>query len=129
MSIDIYIYSYSKSAVKESVRQAWENQYHVDHVDDILGEIFDQGELVWTERLSFCWNAFNKLKSELNITTECGSSEFAINKEQLTAFKRYIEELDQSTPRDDWKQRALEELQKLTETFDFESNYLTLHTD
>lgn len=129
MSIDIYVYSYSKSAVKESVRQAWEHQYYVDHVDDILGEIFDQGELVWTERLSFCWNAFNKLKSELNITTECGSSEFAISKEQLTAFKRYIEELDQPTPRDDWKQRALEELQKLTETFDFESNYLTLHTD
>lgn len=129
MSIDIYVYSYSKSAVKESVRQAWEHQYYVDHVDDILGEIFDQGELMWTERLSFCWNAFNKLKSEINITTVCGSSEFAINKEQLTAFKQYIEELDQPTPRDDWKQCTLEKLQRLIETFDFESNYLTLHTD
>lgn len=129
MSIDIYVYSYSKSAVKESVRQAWDNQQFVDHVDDIHGEISDQGELVWTERLSFCWNAFNKLKSEFNITTVCGSSEFAINKEQLTAFKQYIEELDQVIPRDEWKQRALEELQKLIETFDFESNYLTIHTD
>ena len=129
MSIDIYVYSYSKSAVKESVRQAWDNQQFVDHVDDIHGEISDQGELVWTERLSFCWNAFNKLKSEINITTVCGSSEFAINKEQLTAFKQYIEELDQLIPRDEWKQRALEELQKLIETFDFESNYLTIHTD
>ncbi len=129
MSIDIYVYSYSKSAVKESVRQAWDNQQFVDHVDDIHGEISDQGELVWTERLSFCWNAFNKLKSEFNITTVCGSSEFAINKEQLTAFKQYIEELDQLIPRDEWKQRALEELQKLIETFDFESNYLTIHTD
>lgn len=129
MSIDIYVYSYSKSAVKESVRQAWDNQQFVDHVDDIHGEISDQGELVWTERLSFCWNAFNKLKSEFNITTVCGSSEFAINKEQLTAFKHYIEELDQLIPRDEWKQRALEELQKLIETFDFESNYLTIHTD
>lgn len=129
MSIDIYVYSYSKSAVKESVRQAWDNQQFVDHVDDIHGEISDQGELVWTERLSFCWNAFNKLKSEFNITTVCGSSEFAINKEQLTAFKQYIEELDQLIPRDEWKQCALEELQKLIETFDFESNYLTIHTD
>lgn len=129
MSIDIYVYSYSKSAVKESVRRAWDNQQFVDHVDDIHGEISDQGELVWTERLSFCWNAFNKLKSEFNITTVCGSSEFAINKEQLTAFKQYIEELDQLIPRDEWKQRALEELQKLIETFDFESNYLTIHTD
>lgn len=129
MSIDIYVYSYSKSAVKESVRQAWDNQQFVDHVDDIHGEISDRGELVWTERLSFCWNAFNKLKSEFNITTVCGSSEFAINKEQLTAFKQYIEELDQLIPRDEWKQRALEELQKLIETFDFESNYLTIHTD
>ena len=129
MSIDIYVYSYSKSAVKESVRQAWDNQQFVDHVDDIHGEISDQGELVWTERLSFCWNAFNKLKSEFNITTVCGSSEFAINKEQLTAFKQYIEELDQLIPRDEWKQRALEELQKLIETFAFESNYLTIHTD
>ena len=129
MSIDIYVYSYSKSAVKESVRQAWDNQQFVDHVDDIHGEISDQGELVWTERLSFCWDAFNKLKSEFNITTVCGSSEFAINKEQLTAFKQYIEELDQLIPRDEWKQRALEELQKLIETFDFESNYLTIHTD
>ena len=129
MSIDIYVYSYSKSAVKESVHQAWDNQQFVDHVDDIHGEISDQGELVWTERLSFCWNAFNKLKSEFNITTVCGSSEFAINKEQLTAFKQYIEELDQLIPRDEWKQRALEELQKLIETFDFESNYLTIHTD
>ena len=129
MSIDIYVYSYSKSAVKESVRQAWDNQQFVDHVDDIHGEISDQGELVWTERLSFCWNAFNKLKSEFNITTVCGSSGFAINKEQLTAFKQYIEELDQLIPRDEWKQRALEELQKLIETFDFESNYLTIHTD
>lgn len=129
MSFDIYVYSYSKSAVKESVRQAWDNQQFVDHVDDIHGEISDQGELVWTERLSFCWNAFNKLKSEFNITTVCGSSEFAINKEQLTAFKQYIEELDQLIPRDEWKQRALEELQKLIEIFDFESNYLTIHTD
>lgn len=129
MSIDIYVYSYSKSAVKESVRQAWDNQQFVDHVDDIFGEVSDQGVLLWTERLSFCWNAFNKLKTELNITTVCGSSEFAISKEQLTAFKQYIEELDQPTPREDWKQRALEELQRLIETFDFESNYLTMHTD
>lgn len=129
MSIDIYVYSYSKSAVKESVRQAWDNQQFVDHVDDIFGEVSDQGVLLWTERLSFCWNAFNKLKTELNITTVCGSSEFAISKEQLTAFKQYIEELDQPTPRDDWKQRVLEELQRLIETFDFESNYLTMHTD
>ena len=129
MSIDLYIYSYPKTAVKESVRQAWDNQQFVDHVDDIHGEISDRGELVWAERLSFCWNAFNKLKTELNITTVSGSSEFAINKEQLAAFKQYIEELDQLIPRDEWKQRALEELQKLIETFDFESNYLTIHTD
>ncbi|EGH2802946.1 hypothetical protein ID964_004477 [Salmonella enterica] len=129
MSIDIYVYSYSKSVVKESVRQAWDNQQFVDHVDDIFGEISDQGELLWTERLSFCWNAFNKLKTELNITTVCGSSEFAINKEHLTSFKQYIEELDKPTPQDDWKRRALEELQRLIETFDFESNYLTMHTD
>lgn len=129
MSIDLYFYSYPKAAVKESVRHAWDNQQFVDHIDDVHGEVSEQDKMVWVERLSFCWNAFNKLKSELNISTVSGSSEFAINKEQLTAFKRYIEELDQPTPRDDWKQRALEELQKLIETFDFESNYLTLHTD
>lgn len=131
MSHDVYLYSYPKSSVKASVRTSWNLNLPVSHVDDVYCEVDgDADEQVWWLKTSACSDALNLLTPKDEDGYYNGDREFSVTKEQLIAFRQNIIDLDfKGGHLSEWITQRMADLQKLIDTFDFETHYLTVHTD
>lgn len=134
MSIDVYIYSYPKTDVSKVAAGAWDKGQAVSHVGHVFAEVKgDTDVLEWCERISFCYEALQRLTPKDDKGHYRGDNEFPVGKEQLITFKENIINLDQ-TEEDgiddkEYVGRSLDKLQELIDNFNFDEKYLTIHTD
>lgn len=130
MSTDIYFYSYPKNSVSEKVRAEWEKGGWVDHNDDVHGEVKDDADkLVWFARLRTCSDSLSLICPKPN-GRYYGEVEFPITKEIALQFADNIRDVDykgQDLP--DHVSENMVKLKQITEVFDFENNFLCIHTD
>lgn len=131
MSSDVYLYSYPKDAVSKEAAVAWELNKPVSRVDHVHGEVLDDlDNLEWSARVSFCYDAVALITPKDKGGRYDGDQEFSITRAQLIMFKSGIERLDQNDNlREQRVKDSLAKLQELIGTFDFDNNYLTVHTD
>lgn len=131
MSHDVYLYSYPKEAVPVDVRVEWAMDRPVSHIDDVFGEVEDKVSVQeWWLKTAACSAALDLLTPKDSDGHYNGDSEFPIGKEQLITFRQNIIDLDwKDEEMSEWIIQRMDDLQKLIDTFDFENNYLTVHTD
>lgn len=131
MSICLYLYSYPKTAVKASVREAWDKGGIVSHMHDVFAEVENNADVLeWSSRVSFAYEALKRLTPKDENGHYYGDNQFSITKEQLIQLRNDILELDQNEePLEDWAVRSLEGLLKLIDFFPFNEKYLTIMTD
>lgn len=130
MSTDIYFYSYPKKSVSEKVRAEWEKGGWVDHINDVHGEVKnDADELVWFARLRTCSESLDLISPKENGRYH-GDVEFPITKEIALQFADNIRDVDykdQTLP--EHVQEDITKLKQIAEMFDFDNNFLCIHTD
>lgn len=131
MSHDVYLYSYPKHSVKAKVRTAWNLYKPVSHIDDVYCEVEGDVDVQeWWLKTGACYNALGLLTPKDSDGHYHGDSEFSISKEQLITFRQNIIDLDwKDEEMSEWIIERMADLQRLIDTFDFENNYLTVHTD
>lgn len=131
MTICAYFYSYPKTSVSGIVRNAWDRNKPISHIDHVYGEVEnDQDKMEWSARTSFCYEALKLITPKDKEGCYHGDEEFSISRETLIAFKANVEQLDQKDAMsEDWVKVTLHELQQLIDTFNFDEKYLTVQTD
>jgi len=130
MSTDIYFYSYPKDAVKKKVHEKWETGSWVNHYDDVHGEVKNNtSKLIWVAQCGICFESLNLISPKQNGHYH-GEMEFAVTKEivlQFADFIRDVDYVDQELP--EHVAENIIKLKQIAETFDFEHNFLCVHTD
>ena len=131
MSSDLYLYSYPKQSVKPKVRTCWNLNKPVSHIDDVYGEVEGNAQVQeWWLKSICCQDALLFIAPTDETGSYDGDQEFSITKEQLIVFRQNIIDLDfKDEEKSEWILERLNDLQKLIDTFDFDNNYLTVHTD
>lgn len=131
MGTSVYMYSYPKDAVSKRVQQAWNQNKPISHLDYVYEEVEGKAEVLeWSAKYGFCMEALRLLAPNNQSGEHDGDQEFSLRRDQLIKFKADIESLDITPERDDeWSRRSLNELQRLIDTFDFDTKYLTVYTD
>lgn len=135
MSHDIYLCRYKKDEVPVMIRNSWNFNKSVSHIDDIYGlPCHENAQYLFFMRTGPCMEALKTIAP----TCAKGDSgyvksdaEFSLSKEMLESFAEYIITKDYGDCIDipDHITEQIQELKELIKVFDFDTYYYTIHTD
>ena len=135
MSCDIYLCRYKKDEVPVTIRNSWNFNKSVSHIDDLYGlPCHENAQYLFFMKTGACMEALKAVapKCAKNENTYVVSdAEFSLSKEMLESFADYIFTKDYGDCLEipDHITDQVQELKQLITLFDFDTYYYTVHTD